>query len=128
KNNPSLDARCRAFESFLIVEKGFSTVTARNRLNNVRRQMLAWQTLMPAKEQVQALKEELCLKGLDREYVRNICLAFRNYGEMLGVDLAVKPPPRPKARIPKFLTEQEVQAFLFVVDSIRDRAIFTLLA
>lgn len=40
----------------------------------------------------------------------------------------MKPPAREPTRIPRFLTEQEVQSLLFVVDSIRDRALFYLLA
>lgn len=129
QSNPSLDARMKSFENWLIVERGFArATTARHRRNVVRGKLLAWQTLMPTRDQVQGWKEDLMLAGYDAEYVRNVVLSFRNYGEWLGVDLAVKPPPKPKPRVPKFLTEEEVQAFMFVVDSVRDRALFSFLA
>lgn len=129
KPNPSLEARMKSFETYLVADRGFAaSTTARYRRNFVRARLAEWKTLMPTREQVQAHKEELVLGGFDGDYARNVLMAFRNYGEWLGVDLRVKPPPKPKPRVPKFLTEQEVQAFLFVVDSIRDRAVFSFLA
>jgi integrase/recombinase XerD len=102
--------------------------TARLRANIIRKLLGEWGTLNPTKEQVQRAKEAHILDGYHRDYVSNICRAFKDYGQFTGEDLAVKPPMREPTRIPRFLTEQEVQSLLFVVDSIRDRALFYTLA
>lgn len=128
QEHPSLEARIKSFESYLIVDRGMSRSTARMRANIVRHFLVKWRRLDASKEEVQRAKESLTLEGYHRDYVGNICLAFNNYGQFLGVDLRVKPPSREKRKVPRFLSEQEVQSFLFAIDSVRDRALFTLLA
>ncbi|MHB8632823.1 MAG: tyrosine-type recombinase/integrase [Thermoplasmatota archaeon] len=98
--------------------------TARMRALLVRKMLRQWNTLLPSVGQVQQAKETHILDGYHREYVGNICLAFKDYGRFTGQDLLVKPPSREKVRVPRFLSEQEVQSVLFVVDSLRDRALF----
>jgi integrase/recombinase XerD len=126
--SPALDARCLSFERHLIVERGLSKTTAHMRFLVIRKLLGEWKTLNPSKEQVQHLKETYVLDGYHRDYVGNICLSFADYGKFIGVDLAVKPPSPEPTRVPRFLSEQEVQSFLFVLDSIRDRALFYTLA
>jgi site-specific recombinase XerD len=126
--SPSLEARCRLFETHLITERGISRTTARMRTLLVRKFLRETRTLVPNKEQVQAVKEKRLMEGYHRGYVINICIALANYGEFIGVDLKVKPPSQDNRKVPRFMTEQEVQAFLFCIDSLRDRALFTVLA
>lgn len=128
EHHPSLEARQKAFEHHLIVERGMSRSTARMRANIVAAHLQRWQTLVPVKEVIQRAKEEAILAGYNRGYVGNICRAFKDYGAYLGIDLAVKPPSPDKERVPRFLSEQEVQNILFAIDSVRDRALFTTLA
>lgn len=127
-NSPTLDARCLSFERHLVVERNLSKTTAHMRFLVVRKLLGEWKTLNPTKEQVQHLKESYVLDGYHRDYVSNICQSFRDYGKFIGVDLSVKPPAPQPTLVPRFLTEQEVQSFLFIVDSIRDRALFYTLA
>lgn len=127
-DDPSLNSRYEAFERWLLVDKGVAESTARMRANIVRRFLDGWGTLRPTKDLVQQAKEDYVMDGYDKGYVRNICIAFKDYGEFIGEDLGVKLPPAENNKMPRFLTEQEVQDFLFVIDSIRDRALFTLLA
>lgn len=126
--HPALAARYATFETHLIVERGMARTTARLRANIIRKLLGEWGTLNPTKEQVQRAKETHILDGYHRDYVSNICRAFMDYGRFIGQDLVVKPPTREPTRIPRFLTEQEVQSVLFKVDSIRDRALFYVLA
>lgn len=128
ENAPTLEARCASFERHLIVERGMARTTAHMRALLVRKMLRQWNTLHPSRDQVQLAKESHVLDGYHREYVGNICLAFKDYGKFIGIDLAVKPPSPEPTRLARFLTEQEVQSFLFVVDSIRDRALFYTLA
>jgi integrase/recombinase XerD len=126
--SPSLEARCKVFETHLITERGVARTTARMRALLVRKVLRQARTLIPTKEQVQAAKETHLMEGYHRGYVVNICIALANYGEYLGIDLKVKPPSQENRKVPRFMTEQEVQAFLFCIDSVRDRALFTVLA
>jgi len=128
EKHPSLEARCREYQTFLVTDRGLSPITAYMRMVNVRRLLGKWRTLNPTVEQVRATRDEHVLAGYDRDYVRNIVLSFASYGDFIGADLRVKPPSKQKPPLPRFLTEAEVQAFLFAIDSIRDRAIFGLLA
>ncbi|MBI2077765.1 MAG: phage integrase family protein [Euryarchaeota archaeon] len=128
EDHPALEARKKSFENHLIVERGMSRTTARMRSAIVRQHLRVWKTLNPTKEQIQRAKEQFVLDGYHRDYVGNICLAFKDYGRFIGTDLAVKPPSPEKTRVPRFLTEQEVQSILFVIDSIRDRALFYVMA
>lgn len=126
--NAALLARCQSFEKHLIVERGLNPRTAQMRFQVVRRRLSEWQTLTPTKAQVQDLKEKLVLAGFHRDYVGNICRAFADYGRFIEADLKVKSPAREPTRVPRWLTEQEVQSILFVIDSIRDRALFYVLS
>ena len=129
--NPQIDAlqaRSKSFERHLIVDRGIAPRTAAMRRLVIRKFLAEWRTLTPTKERVQGLKEAMVLEGYHRDYVGNVCRSFRDYGVFIGVDLAVKSPPREPTRVPRWLTEQEVQAILFVIDSVRDRALFYLMA
>jgi len=128
EDHPSLQARHAKFERYLLVERGMAKTTARMRSTIVRKCLRDWGTLNPTIEQVRMLKEDMLIQGYVKDYVANVVVALRHYGEYMGEDLAVKPPAQEKKKVPRFLSEEEVQSILFVIDSTRDQALFSVLA
>lgn len=112
----------------MVVDRGFSPRTAVMRRTVIRKFLRDWRTLNPQPEQVEALKQDYVLNGRRRNYVSNIVQAFNAYWRYLGQDYKVKPLSREKTRMPRYLTEQEVQDILFVIDSGRDQALFKCMA
>jgi site-specific recombinase XerD len=128
-NQSVLEAKMSQFAEHLQVDRGMSATTARTRRNLVRYFLRKWGTLTPTVELVESAKREQLLGGKHAGYVGNMILSMRDYAKWIGVDLAkVAMPKRAKPRLPKYLTMHEVQGFLFVIDSVRDRALFSLLA
>ena len=123
-----LDARMDEFKAYLLTERDLARTTTDMRARIIRQWLREWDTLDPTRQDVKALKRDYILDGYDRGYIANICLAFHDYGWFIGRDLAVETPQTKKNRVPKFLSQQEVQAVLYAIERPRDRALFSLLA
>lgn len=99
----SLEPRIQKFERWLLVDRGLAESTVKMAKTIVQRFLEGWGTLRPAKDQIKQAKEQRDMDGYNREYVGNISTSFKDYGEFLGEDLEVKPPPRGKRKPPRDL-------------------------
>jgi site-specific recombinase XerD len=125
--------RLRDFHVYLLTELQRSKQTAFNRVDAVQRcaQVAGVEPTDLTLNDVMAYKRDLLLAGRVPRYVTNICYALKDWftyidhHEIAEQITVPRGGPRP---LPKFLTQEEVAAFLSVLRNAQDRAMFYTLA
>lgn len=122
-----LDAHLREFKDWMLVERARAPTTARVRRAIVA-DLLATKGFDVTPADVEERKRAIILGGRTRDHARNTVFAFRDYFDFRGIPHALVPPKKGARKTPRFLTADEVSAFLAAIEDTRDRALFYLLA
>jgi len=116
------------FERFLRVEKGLGEITVAGYLKAVKRFIKITKKAFPKKKEVEEYIFGFYKDKKSWSHIRNTAKALEWWMEFLGHRVKLGRAKKPKKIVRQYLTEEEVNKLIEACQTLREKAIITLLA
>lgn len=127
-NKIKLERQMRRFESYLMVDRGLSKVTADGYCRTVSISLRRMKKFVPKYPEIKEHIGWMYDKDYSYSHIVNSSLGLEHYTRFKGNIVKIGRPKKPKRLIKDVLTEAEVSRLIEVTRNIREKAIVSCLA